>query len=67
MKLASVKFSDSDRWYSTEYVPDNPRSILLYTEEGGTGEGKYENCEWFQYKWNCKVNPKFWREMPRYV
>lgn len=67
MKLQSVKYSESNQWYSTEFIPDNPRNILLYTVEGGTAEGKYENNgEWIQYRWNCKVNPKFWREMPRY-
>ena len=66
MKLQSVKYSESNQWYSPEYVPDNPRSILLYTQEGGTAEGKYDNGEWIQYRWNCKVHPKFWREMPRY-
>jgi hypothetical protein len=67
MKLASVKYdSKNERWFGTEYLPDNPRSVLIYTPEGGTAEGKYENTEWIQYRWNCKVHPLFWRELPRY-
>ena len=66
MKLANVKYSNSDRWYSIEYVPDNPRNILLYTYEGGVAEGNYQNGKWIQYRWNCEVNPVSWREMPKY-
>jgi hypothetical protein len=68
MKLKSVEYSNSDSWYSNEYLPDNPRSVLIYTPEGGTAEGKYESKEakWIQYRWNCTVVPKYWREMPRY-
>ena len=65
MKLQSVKYKLTDDWYSSEYVPDNPRSIILFTLEGGSAEGKYENEKWIQYRWNCTVIPKFWREMPR--
>ena len=68
MKLASVKYSKSDQWYTYEYLPDTPRSIILYTEDGGSAEGYYDSNKdiWFQYRWNCKVYPLFWREMPRY-
>ena len=67
MKLTTVKYNkDNNRWYSSDMIPDNPRSILLYTEEGGTAEGKYENDTWIQYRWSCKIIPKYWREMPRY-
>ena len=66
MKLKSVEYSDNEDWYSIEYVPDNPRSILIYTLEGGTAEGKYQNDTWIQYRWNCTVTPKYWRELPRY-
>ena len=68
MKLASVKYSKSDRWYTIEYLPDTPRSILLYTEDGGTAEGSYDINKdvWTQFRWNCKVHPLYWREMPRY-
>lgn len=67
MKLASVKYDkDSERWYTPEYLPDTPRSIILHTTEGGSAEGKYEKGEWIQYRWNCKVTPLYWRELPRY-
>lgn len=66
MKLQNVKYEDTDKWYTSEYIPDNPRSVLLFTEEGGTAEGKYERDKWIQYRWNCEVHPKFWREMPRW-
>lgn len=66
MKLKSVKYENTDSWFEIDHIPDNPRSILLYTSEGGEAEGKYENGKWIQYRWNCEVNPKYWREMPRY-
>lgn len=67
MKLASVKYDEnSERWYTPDYLPDTPRSIILHTTEGGSAEGKYEKGEWIQYRWNCKVTPLYWREMPRW-
>ena len=66
MKLQSVKYKDSDEWYSSEFIPDNPRSILVYTQEGGTAEGKYDMGKWIQYRWNCEIHPIKWREMPRW-
>ena len=66
MKLQSVSYERSDDWFGCEYVPDNPRSIILYTSEGREAEGKYENNKWIQYRWNCEVHPLAWREMPRY-
>ena len=40
MKLASVKYNkNNSHWYTSEYLPDNPRSIILYTLEGGEAEG----------------------------
>lgn len=69
MKLASVKYDPtSENWYSTEYLPDTPRSILVYTVEGGTAEGYYNPVseKWFHFRWNCFITPTYWREMPRY-
>lgn len=67
MKLASVKYDEnSERWYTPDYLPDTPRSIILHTTEGGSAEGKYEKGEWVQYRWNCKITPLYWREMPRW-
>lgn len=66
MKLQSVKYENCDSWFRTEFIPNNPRSIILYTLEGGEAEGKYENGKWIQYRWNCEVEPLYWREMPRY-
>lgn len=66
MKLLSVKYENSDKWYDITYVPDNPRSIILYTLEGSEAEGKYSNGKWIQYRWSCEVNPLAWREMPRW-
>ncbi len=66
MKLQSVKYKNNNSWFNSEFVPDNPRSIILYTLEGGEAEGKYENNKWIQYRWNCEVYPKAWREMPKY-
>ena len=66
MKLKSVKYEQCDDWFSSEFVPDNPRSVILYTLEGQEAEGKYENGKWIQYRWSCEVNPLYWREMPRY-
>lgn len=66
MKLKSVPYENSDSWFGIEYIPNNPRSIILYTLEGREAEGKYENGKWISYKWNCEVNPICWREMPRW-
>ena len=67
MKLKSVEYlPDNENWMSSEYIPDNPRSIILFTPEGGSAEGKYENGKWIQYRWNCEVKPLYWREMPRW-
>lgn len=69
MNLQSIKYQkNNDKWYSPEFIPDNPRSILIYTEEGGTAEASYNSTkdEWIQFRWNCKMHPVFWREMPRY-
>ena len=69
MKLQSIKYQkDNSTWYSTESIPDNPRSVLIYTEDGGTAEATYDYAkdEWTQFRWSCKVNPLYWREMPRY-
>lgn len=66
MKIQEISYSKSDKWYSPEYIPDNRRDILIYTEEGGTSEGYYFKDSWYIYKWNCKVTPKYWREIPRY-
>ena len=66
MKLLSVNYEPGDKWYEIEYVPSNPRSIILVTQEGGEAEGKYENGKWIQYRWNCEVHPLAWREMPRW-
>ena len=69
MKLASVRYDSlSEKWYTIEYLPDTPISIILYTEEGGSAEGYYDINKdvWIQYRWSCKVRPKCWREMPRY-
>lgn len=68
MKLQTVSYDCTfDGWYTPEFIPDNPRSIILYTSEGGVAEGKYENGKWFQYRWSCNVNPLYWKEMPRKI
>ena len=61
MKLASVKYSNTNAWYTTEYCPDNPREILLYTKEFGTTGGYYQNDKWFSFRWQCFVYPIYWR------
>ena len=66
MKLASVKFEQTDSWFGCEYVPNNPRNILLYIPEDGVAEGHYENGKWIHHRWNCEVNPEAWREIPKY-
>lgn len=69
MKLASVRYSqDSDRWYSTEYIPSNSRNILVYSPEFGTSIGCYSD-ESFKdlFRIREEVNIIYWREMPRYV
>ena len=68
MKLQSVEYSNSDKWYTSEYIPDTPRSVLIYSKGGGTAEGFYDSHldKWTQYRWNCYVKIKYWREMPRY-
>lgn len=66
MKLQSVKYENTNSWFGCEFIPDNPRSVILYTLEGREAEGKYENGKWIQYRWNCEVTPLYWREMPRY-
>ena len=58
MKLESVKYDDNlEKWSSSEYIPNNPRSIILYTLEGGEAEGKYENGKWIQSRGSCEVEP----------
>lgn len=65
MKLQSVKFDkNSDKWYSSEYLPDNLRDVLIYTPETGTSVGYY-NQKWYSYKY-LNLNITYWREMPRY-
>ena len=69
MKLQSVKYNEhNDKWYSLEYIPDNPREILLYTKEFGTTSGYYmiNDESWYSLRWDSVVNPLYWREMPRY-
>lgn len=68
MKLQHVKFENNDKWYSTDYLPDTPREILLYTEDFGLASGYYqdETDKWFSFRWQCYVYPIYWREMPRY-
>ena len=69
VKLQNIKYQkNNDKWYSVEYIPDNPRSILVYTEDGGTAEASYNPIKdvWTQFRWSCEVHPVFWREMPRY-
>ena len=68
MKLTSIEYSNSDKWYTSEYIPDNPRSVLIHSQDGGTAEGYYNSFvnKWFQYRWNCYTKIKCWREMPRY-
>ena len=68
MKLASVKYNNSEHWYTPEYLPDNPRDILIYTKEFGTTSGYYliDENKWYSFRWSCFIEPVFWREMPRY-
>lgn len=69
MKLQSIKYQkNNDKWYSSEFIPDNPRSVLVYTEDGGTAEASFNTKTniWTQFRWNCEVTPLMWREIPRY-
>jgi hypothetical protein len=69
VKLKSIKYrKNNDEWHSIEFVPDNPRSVLVYTEDGGVAEAFFYTMEnkWIQYRWNCQVEPIAWREMPCY-
>lgn len=68
MKLKHVKFENVDNWHNTDYLPDTPREILLYTEDFGTTSGYYQSITdgWFSFRWQCYVYPIYWREMPRY-
>ena len=67
MKLQSVKYNEgNDKWYSPESVPDNSREILLYVLEFGTTSGYFSKDKWYSLRYNCEVDPKGWREMPRY-
>ena len=70
MKLRSIKYdvNNLNKWYSPETIPDNPRSILIYTKEGGVAEASYDtkhNC-WTQFRWYCEMTPIAWRELPIY-
>lgn len=69
MKLQSVKFENSEQWYTLEYLPDNPREVLIHTKEFGTTSGYYKSDtnSWFLFRWQCFIsNPICWRELPRY-
>lgn len=73
MKLTVVEYSpDSDRWYTTEYIPSNSRDILIYSPEFGTSIGHYsfyEDGGLFSDLLRVRenINVLYWREMPRYV
>jgi len=67
MKLQSVEYDENNnRWYSAEFIPNNPREVVLYTREFGTTSGYYMCNEWYLLRWNSNIKPLFWREMPRY-
>lgn len=69
MKLQSVKYDEeSNVWYTPQQIPDNPRSILIYTKEGGIAEASYNATKdkWFQFRWQCEMTPIAWRELPKY-
>lgn len=65
----SIKYDKtSDKWYNPEYIPDNPRNILLYSEDTRVTEGFYDtkHNRWHCFKWDCDVIPLKWRELPYY-
>jgi hypothetical protein len=69
VKLVNIKYNkDSSEWYSPEYVPDTPRSVLIYIEDGGVAEATFHAMEnkWVMFRWNCQVEPIKWRELPKY-
>ena len=69
MKLMSIKYQkNNDTWYSPNYFPDNPRSVLIYSEDSGVSEASYNQKldVWTQFRWNCEVHPIAWRELPSY-
>lgn len=69
MKLQTIKYvENNNKWYSLEFIPDNPREILLYTKDFGTTVGYYliDEEKWYSFRWSCFVDPLYWREIPRY-
>ena len=69
MKCQKIKYNRNDiEWHIPSDIPDNPRSVLIYTEEGGVAEASYniQTDEWIQFRWSCPIIPIAWREMPRY-
>ena len=69
MKLRSVTYNpESDKWYTFESLPDNKRDILVYSLDLGTTCAYYDEkvSLFWVYKWNQFIEPKYWREIPRY-
>lgn len=54
-------------WISVkDRLPENSRSVLIYTKDGGIAEGSYSSeGGWVQFRWNVK-NPKviYWMPLP---
>ena len=67
MLMGEEALKDSE-WFSvSDKLPDNERSVLVYTKNGGVAEASYnpKTREWLQFRWSVKVKPSKWRELPK--
>lgn len=49
-----------------ERTPEDSRSVLIYSEEGGIAEGSYsaKDNKFLQFRWSCYPKVTHWREFP---
>lgn len=57
---------NGESWFSSEYIPDNKRDIIIYSKEFGTTMGYYDNNSFYHKIWKQPVRIIAWREMPHY-
>ena len=68
-KIEDTSFSIHDFFQFDESGKLTSNGIFNFfdaLEEKQEKLGLGENEKWISYKWNCEVNPTYWREMPRY-
>ena len=58
------------KWISVkERLPENEKCVLVYSQDGGVAEGKYNARfkEWVQFRWNVTElkNVTHWMPLPK--